>query len=65
MAFHKKEAFSKREQELADLAKALSHPARIAILKVLAQRNECMCGDIVEELPLARIKECWADSRHH
>lgn len=54
MAFHKKEAFSKREQELADLAKALSHPARIAILKVLAQRNECMCGDIVEELPLAQ-----------
>jgi len=54
MAFHKKEEFGKREQELADLAKALSHPARIAILKVLAQKNECICGEIVEVLPLAQ-----------
>jgi ArsR family transcriptional regulator, arsenate/arsenite/antimonite-responsive transcriptional repressor len=54
MAFHKKEEFGKKEQELAEFAKALSHPARIAILKVLAQRNECICGDIVEELPLAQ-----------
>jgi DNA-binding transcriptional ArsR family regulator len=54
MAFHKKEEFGKREQELAEFAKALSHPARIAILKVLAQRNECICGDIVEVLPLAQ-----------
>lgn len=54
MAFHKKEAFGKREQELAEFAKALSHPARIAILKVLAQKNECICGDIVEVLPLAQ-----------
>ena len=54
MAFHKKGEFGKREQELAEFAKALSHPARIAILKVLAQKNECICGDIVEELPLAQ-----------
>jgi DNA-binding transcriptional ArsR family regulator len=54
MAFHKKEEFGKKEQELADLAKALSHPARIAILKVLAQKNECICGEIVEVLPLAQ-----------
>jgi predicted transcriptional regulator len=54
MAIHKKEEFGKTEQELAEFAKALSHPARIAILKVLAQRNECICGDIVEELPLAQ-----------
>ncbi len=54
MAFHKKEEFGKKEQELAQFAKALSHPARIAILKVLAQRNECICGDIVEVLPLAQ-----------
>ena len=54
MAFHKKEEFGKREQELAEFAKALSHPARIAILKVLAQRNECICGEIVELLPLAQ-----------
>ena len=54
MAFNKKEEFGKKEQELADLAKALSHPARIAILKVLAQKNECICGEIVDVLPLAQ-----------
>lgn len=54
MAFHKKEEFGKREQELSLLAKALSHPARIAILKVLAERGACICGAIVEELPLAQ-----------
>lgn len=54
MAFHKKEEFGKREQELAEIAKALSHPARIAILKVLAQKKECICGEIVEVLPLAQ-----------
>ena len=54
MATHKKEEFGKREQELAEFAKALSHPARIAILKVLAQKGECICGDIVDVLPLAQ-----------
>ncbi len=54
MAIHKKESFSQREQDLAAFAKALSHPARIAILKVLAQRNECICGEIVDILPLAQ-----------
>src|SRR5207237_6818632 len=54
MAVHKKEAFTQKEQDLAAFAKALSHPARIAILKVLAQRNECICGEIVEVLPLAQ-----------
>jgi DNA-binding transcriptional ArsR family regulator len=54
MAIHKKEEFSQKEQDLAAFAKALSHPARIAILKVLAQRNECICGEIVEILPLAQ-----------
>lgn len=54
MAFHKKEAFTQKEQDLASFAKAMSHPARISILKVLAQRNECICGEIVEILPLAQ-----------
>lgn len=54
MAFNKKEEFGKKEQELADVAKALSHPARIAILKVLAKQTECICGEIVEVLPLAQ-----------
>jgi DNA-binding transcriptional ArsR family regulator len=54
MAFHKKDAFTVREQSLAAFAKALSHPARIAILDVLAKRNACICGEIVDVLPLAQ-----------
>lgn len=54
MAFHKKEEFTSKEQELAAFAKAMSHPARIAILKILAQRNSCICGEVVELLPLAQ-----------
>ncbi len=54
MAVHKKEEFSIEEQELAALAKALAHPARIAILKELANRQSCVCGEIVEVLPLAQ-----------
>ena len=54
MAFHKKEEFTVKEQELAAFAKAMSRPARIAILKILAQRNECICGEIVDVLPLAQ-----------
>lgn len=38
----------------AEIAKALGHPARIAILKLLAQRTTCFCGDITEILPLAQ-----------
>jgi DNA-binding transcriptional ArsR family regulator len=54
MAIHKKEEFTQKEQDLAAFAKAMAHPARIAILKVLAQRNTCICGEIVELLPLAQ-----------
>ncbi len=54
MAIHKKEQFSQKEQDLAEFAKALAHPARIAILKMLAQHNGCICGEIVEVLPLAQ-----------
>jgi ArsR family transcriptional regulator, arsenate/arsenite/antimonite-responsive transcriptional repressor len=54
MAINKKESFGAKEQELAAFAKALAHPARIAILKILAQRNECICGEIVDVLPLAQ-----------
>lgn len=39
---------------LADQAKALSHPARLAIIQILAQRGTCICGDLAEELPLAQ-----------
>jgi DNA-binding transcriptional ArsR family regulator len=54
MGLAKKDAFTTEEQELATLAKALAHPARIAILKELARRQTCVCGEIVEVLPLAQ-----------
>ena len=54
MAFHKTEEFTKKEQEVAAIAKAISHPARVQILKILAKKNECVCGEIVEVLPLAQ-----------
>lgn len=50
----KPEEFTLEEISLADIAKALSHPARIKILKILSARNVCMCGDIVDLLPLAQ-----------
>ena len=54
MAFSKKEEFGKKEQELAAVAKALSHPARIAIVQHLLRTNACINGDLVEELGLAQ-----------
>ena len=46
--------FDVKENKLAKYAKALAHPARIAILKLLAQKQSCVCGDIVDELPLSQ-----------
>lgn len=54
MAFPKSTAFSEEDQRLAVIADALAHPARIAILRILAKRGTCICGEIVEELPLAQ-----------
>ncbi len=54
MGTSKKEAFTLEQNRLADLAKALGHPARIAILEFLAKENRCICGGIVEELPLSQ-----------
>jgi DNA-binding transcriptional ArsR family regulator len=54
MAQRKTDLFSAADVRIAELAKALAHPARVAILNVLAERNECICGEIVEELPLAQ-----------
>lgn len=54
MAFSKSEAFTDQDQQLAQWAKALAHPARIAILRELAQRNACICGELVANLPLSQ-----------
>jgi ArsR family transcriptional regulator len=54
VAIKKTESFDVNDAKLAELAKALSHPARIAILRTLAEKNTCICGEIVEVLPLAQ-----------
>ena len=54
MGASKAESFSVEHNELANLFKALSHPARIAIVDYLLKVDTCICGDIVNELPLAQ-----------
>lgn len=54
MALARVEEFKRAEINIAEIAKALAHPARVAILKTLAERNECICGDLVIDLPLAQ-----------
>ena len=45
---------SREDRELARMAKALGHPARVAILRLLLTSGECICGAIVDRLPLAQ-----------
>jgi len=46
--------YSEAELQIAKFAKALSHPARAAIIRLLLQKQSCVCGDIVEDLPIAQ-----------
>ena len=50
----KPEVFDNELQELASFAKVISHPARLAILKYLAETKTCISGDISDKLPLSR-----------
>ena len=54
MGASKADFFSDTQNELATLFKALSHPARVAIIEYLLKVDTCICGDIVNELPLAQ-----------
>ena len=54
MGLTKTAEFTKIQNDLAILTKALGHPARIAILQFLAEKKSCICGDIVDELPLSQ-----------
>ena len=54
MALSRTEDFTRKENNVSDFAKALSHPARLSILMTLANREECICGDLVLDLPLAQ-----------
>ncbi len=54
MGATKTDLFTKADNDLALMAKAIAHPARIAILKKLVATDTCICGDLVEELGLAQ-----------
>jgi DNA-binding transcriptional ArsR family regulator len=54
MGATKAEEFSVKNNRIAAYAKALAHPARVAILQLLLKKQACICGDIVGELPLSQ-----------
>ncbi|HEY1040166.1 MAG TPA: metalloregulator ArsR/SmtB family transcription factor [Bacteroidia bacterium] len=54
MGVSKSEEFTVKQNKIAKYMKALGHPARIAILEVLIKKQACICGDIVEDLPLSQ-----------
>lgn len=54
MGITKTDGFDDNITLMADVLKVLGHPARLSVMTYLAQKNSCVCGDIVEELPLAQ-----------
>lgn len=54
MGISKTEHFTEQQNQIASIAKALGHPARIAIIEYLLSVDTCICSDIVNELPLAQ-----------
>lgn len=54
MGATKTDLFTKKQNELANMAKAIAHPARIAILQQVVKAKACICGDLVDELGLAQ-----------
>ncbi|MHB1148066.1 MAG: ArsR/SmtB family transcription factor [Lutibacter sp.] len=54
MGITKSEIFTEEQNQLATIAKAFAHPARVAILQQLYKLNACICGDLVEEIGLAQ-----------
>lgn len=54
MGATKSAEFTVKDNRLANYAKALSHPARVAILQLLIRKQACICGDIVDEIPLSQ-----------
>jgi len=54
MGVTKIEHYKPQQLELSSMLKALGHPARVAIVEYLLKADDCICGDIVNELPLAQ-----------
>lgn len=54
MGLTKSEIFTEEQNQIASLAKAFAHPARVAILQHIINTNSCICGDLVDEIGLAQ-----------
>jgi DNA-binding transcriptional ArsR family regulator len=54
MGATKTDLFTKQQNDIAVMAKAIAHPARVAILQHLVKRNACVCGDLVDEFGLSQ-----------
>ena len=54
MGATKTDLFTEKQNNIANMAKAFGHPARVAIMEYLMKTNVCICGDIVDALPLAQ-----------
>ncbi|RIV21149.1 ArsR family transcriptional regulator [Fibrisoma montanum] len=54
MGVTKTEVFTAEQNRIAELAKAFAHPARVAILQHLVATKSCICGELVDELPLSQ-----------
>ncbi|SDK18845.1 Helix-turn-helix domain-containing protein [Catalinimonas alkaloidigena] len=54
MGITKSEVFNAQQNQIAEYAKALAHPARVAILQELIRQKTCICGDLVDVLPLSQ-----------
>lgn len=54
MGATKASLFTRQQNEIANMAKALAHPARVAIIQYLVKVNACICGDLVDEIGLAQ-----------
>ncbi|WP_188051269.1 helix-turn-helix transcriptional regulator [Flavobacterium sp. GP15] len=54
MGTTKSECFTEEQNQIATLTKAIGHPARIAIIQHLIKVDSCICGDIVNQLPLSQ-----------
>ena len=46
--------YTEKDEQIALIAKALGHPASVAIIRLLLKKQTCICGDIVDELPLSQ-----------
>ena len=54
MGASKTDVFTEKQNQMANLAKAIGHPARVAIIEFLLKQDSCICKDIVDELPLSQ-----------